>query len=143
MRYKSKYIVASKLDKCHTQSQKSQTWNCVAGTFTIYIKATYFSVRSSTYVWADESSGDSYACKFTYQGTEWSDYKGYGSIKIGGLEYSRSGEHWWTDLYVTLSTSISAPTIWGTNDNCHTMKIIDGGTGPVNGKTYKTDIIWD
>ena len=117
--------------------QKSQVGKSFAGSLTIYLRCTFFSVHNRWYTWADKSNGDLYACEIPYKAS-WTDYASNYSVHIGGLYYSRSGSSWCTELYF----SPYANRITGSNNNYHTMKLINPGSAPINGGTYDTEIIW-
>ena len=120
-----------------TTTQKSQVWNSYAGTMTIYLRCTYFSVHNRWYTWADKSNGDLYACEIPYKAS-WIDYASNYSVHIGGLYHSRSGSSWSTELYFNPWGKV----VTGDNNNYHTMKLSNPGSAPINGGTYDTEIIW-
>ena len=117
--------------------QKTQNWSTYGGTITIYANVAYYGVYKRWYTWESESSGSSYAVKFTYKGSSWDDYKDVGRIDIGGFYFSSNGNQWTTALYLTLYIN----RITGSNNNYKTNYSTDWGTGPINGKTYTFEII--
>ena len=116
----------------------SINWTCSAGTITIYVRDEYWKDNQS-YVYGQGGDKYTFAVKFVYAGTSWSNYSS-SNIYIGSFNWHHSGTSWWSGLYMNINSGY----IYGDNSNCHSSSIRSvRGTGPTNGATYAAETIYD